>query len=631
MFPGDRRQPAFVAAVQRIRAAAQVALESGPVRASVLASRFVTDEGPLPMDEIVQRLATAFYDRRVETLSVRGVPDIHDVASLCDALSLSAAEVSERGGAQAVLSGAGVVSISLGEQAPRPEGEVVETDEDLPETVRRLQQPAKLASEILPRDAAGSPVHRAELVLRSFHELMWSLPPRYAESPEVYGRLREVMQYLPADVSRLLAAILLERSGDDPVAMRVIGTMTDTDLARLLLHLGRSGGPNPQDAARRLTEAGARRNTLLALVDTMADEPMPAGAPMVASGVRGLPFGTPTPNAPLAQTLSDLMARRLSDTDAEDLHTLRDAFPSGEDHHRAVTLQALHDYLRSEPDVGRIEMVLDAWIERGRDAVRSGVPARAAVLVHAVEGVLDKERANPEIIDMVGRYQRDVLDGETVGAALMGEQPGEDHTAARAILELFGPAAVNRLFDLLTGEPDPALRSVATGTLADLAPRHMDLVEKRLDDADPAAARTAVQVLARTPGPGTHHLLQRAAVHADGTVRAEVVRVLPGVSGSRAVPALRAAAGDPDQAVRRAAVSGLGGLVGGEAATALASCVRESEDQQTQQQALDQLATHPAPEVPNLLAELASRSSRPRLRRGLRRRARATLRQRRAQ
>jgi HEAT repeat protein len=628
MFPGDRRQPAFVAAVQRIRAAALVALESGPVRASVLASRFVTDEGPLPMDEIVQRLATACYDRRVETLSIRGAPDIHDIASLCDALSLSTPEVSERGGAQAVLSSAGVVSISLGEQAPRPEGEVVETDEDLPETVRRLQQPAKLASEILPRDAAGSPVHRAELVLRSFHELMWSLPPRYAESPEVYGRLREVMQYLPADVSRLLAALLLERSGDDPVAMRVIGTMTDTDLARLLLHLGRSGGPNPQDAARRLTEAGARRNTLLALVETMADEPMPDGAPMVASGVRGLPFGTPTPNAPLAQTLSDLMARRLSDTDAEDLHALRDAFPSGEDHHRAVTLQALHDYLRSEPDVGRIEMVLDAWVERGRDAVKSGLPARAAVLVHAVEGVLDKERANPEVIGMVDRYQRDVLDGETVGAALMG-QPAEDHSAARAILELFGPAAVERLFALLTADPDPALRAVATGTLADLAPRHMDLVEQRLDDADPAAARTAVQVLARTPGPETHHLLQRAAAHADGTVRAEVVRVLPGVAGPKAVPALRAASGDPDQAVRRAAVSGLGGLVGGEAATALASCVRESEDQQTRQHALDQLATHPAPEVSHLLAELASRSARPKLRRGLRRRARAILRQRR--
>ncbi|MGH2731184.1 MAG: hypothetical protein ACRDJI_11340, partial [Actinomycetota bacterium] len=62
LYPGNLEQPAFVSAVQRIRAAAETALIGGTVVVEVQGERFRTAEGRLPTDEALKRLARACYD-----------------------------------------------------------------------------------------------------------------------------------------------------------------------------------------------------------------------------------------------------------------------------------------------------------------------------------------------------------------------------------------------------------------------------------------------------------------------------------------------------------------------------------------------------------------------------------------
>src|SRR6266508_4101726 len=59
LFPGDLKQPSFVQMVQRIRAAAEAAVEWGPLEAEVKGSRFSTSLGLVPADERIERLALA--------------------------------------------------------------------------------------------------------------------------------------------------------------------------------------------------------------------------------------------------------------------------------------------------------------------------------------------------------------------------------------------------------------------------------------------------------------------------------------------------------------------------------------------------------------------------------------------
>src|SRR6266536_1983094 len=119
LFPGDLGQPSFVQAAERIRVAAEHALEWGPLEVEILGARFVTVRGPVASDDRIDRLALAFYQHRAERMLVRSAPDPGDLATLYAALSRPPTQIVAGGGVGASLRVAGVRSIAIREVAPQ--------------------------------------------------------------------------------------------------------------------------------------------------------------------------------------------------------------------------------------------------------------------------------------------------------------------------------------------------------------------------------------------------------------------------------------------------------------------------------------------------------------------------------
>ncbi|MBI2238148.1 MAG: hypothetical protein HYU54_06450, partial [Actinobacteria bacterium] len=103
LFPGALERPGFVAAVERIRFAAERALPFGPMEVQVHGEQILLEETPVPSDDSIERLARACFERRVERLVVQAVPDARDLDALYATLSTPLEDIDRAGGADAML------------------------------------------------------------------------------------------------------------------------------------------------------------------------------------------------------------------------------------------------------------------------------------------------------------------------------------------------------------------------------------------------------------------------------------------------------------------------------------------------------------------------------------------------
>jgi hypothetical protein len=630
MFPGDLKQPTFVQVVLRIQAAAEAALEWGPFEAEINGARFTGSVGPVPPDERIERLALSLYQHRAERFLLRGVPDVHDLGVLYQALSKEPSPDAADGVGAALRLG-GVDTLVVREVTPQPAGEV-EAKELITDEQRalweKLANPVRMSRELLRAvSASSSTAQAAQQVFARLESLLRILPPNLIGGFEFYRRLHEVVVQLPKSLRRAVMSVLLSKVRDAPLAERMIGTMTDADLARVLVDQAADGAVDPLELARWLAQNGVRGEDLVELTGALKMGMVEGGtilAGLERVGIQAVPTGV----APsMAKTVSSLLARGLLGVGQEDVEALREAFPSSSEQLREMVLGALTDYLRAETDLERLTGVLEVWSAETATALRQ----RDEDLVRTMLKVLDLvggDERGPEKKAVVDATLHRVLSRAMLAELISVAEDGKAESTIRLLLP-FGDVAVDDLMEDLADERDRGRRAVLLAILCEVARGHHHRVAKRLTDHRWFVARNAVTVLYRSGGREVVPLLVEATRHEEAAVRREAARGLLAVAGLEALPELMVLAVDADGSVRAAVISAMGGLSNPGASAALGRLVRTLHDQGDRRKAIDALARHPAPETGDVLAELASSRSRPKLPLRIRRYAKSLSRDRR--
>jgi hypothetical protein len=614
MFPADLNQPTFVQVVRRVRAAAEAVLEWGHLEAEINGSKFTTSAGVVPPDERIDRLALSLYQHRAEVFVLRGVPDVHDLGVLYQALSKEA-RADTVDGVGAALRAGGVQTMVVREVTPQPAGGV-EPQEFITDQQRtlweRLENPVLMSRELLEAVSGyRSTAEAAQAVFARFEHLMRTLPPDLIGGFEFYRRLHEVIVQLPKTLRRAVMTVLLWKVREEPLAERMIGTMTDADLARVLVDQAAESHVDPLDLARWLAHNGVRGQDLVELTDALKMGMVEGGTILAGLERVGIKAASTAVAPSMAQTVSSLLARGLLGVGQEDVEALREAFPSSTDQHREMVLGALTDYLRAETDLERLTGVLEVWSEEAAAALRRRDEDLVRTLLKVME-LVGGDGPGPEKKEVVDATLHRVLSRDVLAELVSIAEDGKAESTIRLLIP-FGDVAVDDLMDDLAEERDRGRRAVLLAILCEVARGHHHRVAKRLADPRWYVARNAVTVLHRSGGTEVVPLLAEATRHQEPAVRREAARGLLAVSGLDAVPELMALAIDPDQSVRWAVISALGGLSNPGASAALGRMVRILHDPGDRRRAIDALARHPAPEALDDLAELASARSRPKL------------------
>lgn len=630
LFPGDPGQPAFQAAVERVQNAARTVLADGEFHARIESARFVTEAGGIRSDETLDRFALACFERRIEHLHIHDVPTSDDLVILSDFLMLPIEVVIERGGARLLLEQAGLRSITVGDFAPEEEEEdpeLADLDPDQRALWDQLQDPAGLAASLLVSGMSPDPANAAHTLYARFRAIEEILPSRLTARRDFFLNIRQVLSHLPQVIGREFLAIVLTRLQSERFAMSFGIHLTDQELVDILFDLAAHGGPDPQDLGRRIVALTDRHPSVLELVHarkvaeqaTLSDLPHDEAASLVSLTLA-------EGEDEVRTAAADALAGQLVDAASEDATAIREVWPDSDADHRMLSLFAFHDYLLAEDKPASLERVLRNWAE----GVRAAIVEQDDTLAERLLEIVDK--AIPPDGPL---FKREVLDAAYASiptaelAVRLLEARPEDVPASEVVapLERFGGAGLEAVLDALAAEEATSMRSRLLALATALAPGHVDVIERRVDDDRWYVVRNLVTILGRA-GVGMEAVptLGQLADHPDAMVRRETVRSLVACAGSVAVPYLRRLATDDSAQVAAAARQGLVGIGADVAARALADLVRRADEAEVRREALEALAGHSSSEVPALLGELASRRGEPTLPRPLRRRAKRLLR-----
>lgn len=582
LFPGDPERPGFVAAVERIDRAAPEALAGGRVEVEIRPEGVHLPDGHALHDDVVDKLGRTCFERRAECLIVTSTPTVEDLLGLFAVLSTTPAEVEGAGGPQAALEAAGVRVFSLLPVGPDAVGEDVL--EELPRSGPGLEEVlAGFAAEIEPTEEPA--------------------PTQVAEEGD----------------ERPLAD-LLDVVMEDPFARRLLGGMSNAELTRALVELGRERETDPVDLARDLAKAGVRSADLIDLTEALAAGYEEAGT--IVAGLERMGFRLDDLPETGTESISDVVSRYLLATEREDAETLRAQLATSPEERRAEALHAAADYASLEEDLTHLDEVLRIWSDTIRQALRTDERMALDLLWEVGDrAASDGEERRRLVEEALGRVALDPAIADLLADAALETESGR---GSLALLDRLGEAGVEALMERLAGEHDRARRARLVGILTGLAEDHPDPVVARLTDPRWYVIRNAVVIIGRTGRPDLCRLVAPMGESSERAVRAEVATTIA-ACGAEAVPILRRLAADRDEGVRLRAIEGLAENVAPEALAALAEIVRSRAPSASRRQALAALDRNRSAEATAALEELASGRSRPRLRGSLRRLARRLL------
>lgn len=619
LYPENPRRPGFAAAVERVGKAAADALAAGPVDLEIRGERFVLDGEPLPPEDAVDRLALVCFERQVERLTVLRAPDASDLERLYVTLSRQSAELHDAGGAEEALRATGVTSVSLSPIGPSAVEEADHVPEDLATAAAEGRLDADvLASELMVEDLGGSPQDQAETLLARIRQVLGESPPGAAPAIETHSAFHDLLGDLPDDVRRSLVQILVDRVGQDEVAERLIGTMSNAGLTRALVDMGQGGQGDPVALARRLATAGVRHLDIVDLTKALEAGQEDAGTIIAGLEQLGLDLGEGGEVSPGGSVL-DVLSQYLSATAGDDVRSIQSSIASAGDESHDVQALAVADYLTLETDPERAGEALGIWSDELQKALRNRDEHAVASLLQPIRtALLAAGEERPALFDA---YVRRALDPEVVLDAVIADAADERPRAA-ALFAPFEDRGVEVLFGLLAQEEDRDRRALLYGALRRTVPNHPRPLTARLTDARWYVVRNAVTLLGAAGSAQALPKLMEVARHPSEQVRREVPDALAAAGGPAAVPFLvrLALEGGPD--VQPQAVSSLGTLVGPEAGAGLVEVVRGTADRSVRIQALDLLAARSDGEA--RLAELVGGEG-PRLPWRVRRSARRLL------
>ena len=622
MFGGDIQQPGFVEAVRRVGVSAEPVLAAGGARVEIHGERFISENGPLPDDDGYRRLALACYERRVEEVALSAPPTTEDLVALYTVLTTGTDDLEKVGGARAMLVSQGVESVRLNEAMVTPTTMPDESDRLSHERdtfglgVSRLEDISK-------EFALGRRRADANSIYRLLREVVAALPDEQANNVDTYTRLREALEKLPEEVRTSLSTMLIAKVGEDAAAERIIGTMTDTSLARMLVDVSRQTGSDPMEVARELVTGGFRRNHLVDLAAAAATDPV------TQTDGRGEVHFAEGNRSTLLETVGEIVARDLRDHADEDAVSIRAEFPTEA---AAVTEEALTtfaDYLRVDDDADRLSSVLESWARATRLALTEDRVAMAVRLLRVADHAQGSmKHEHPERAALVAEAKGSILNQELI-ADLMEVGTQEE---TQALAEMFGDSAVEALMERMAGEEMGARRSVLIGVIANLIPGRGSILRRWVKDRRWYVVRNIMTIILRAGSSSAMlDVIEAGMDHSHPAVRKEAARAL-GPVGAEALPRLLILATDPEREVAIAAADLLGSVAlvaaKGEAAT-IGDVVRRARDDEVRERALDILARHPSEEATRVLVSISKFGSKPRAPWAIRRKAKAIARQRR--
>jgi hypothetical protein len=618
LYPDNPDRPGFTAAVDRVTGAAADALVGGPVDLEVRGERMVLGGSPLPTEDALERLALTCFERRVERLTVTGVPTTSELERLYSVLSTPPKALEEAGGIETALDEGDLVAITLSRVGP---GAVEEADH-VPPDVAAMPEAGRLdvdvlASELMVEDLHGSPEDQAETLLARLRRVIGGGTPP-GPGIDAQSAVHDMVTDLPSEVRRSLVSMLVDRVKEDPVAGRLIGSMSNAELTRALVDAGSGGARDPIDLARRLAQAGVRQVDIVDL--TRALEAGHEDAGTIIAGLEQLGVGTGEGlEVPSGGSVLEVLSQYLSATRSDDVRSIRHAVDATGDDLRAMQVLAVADYLALETDMERAGEALGIWSDELRRAIRARDDREVAALLQPVrEALVGSGEERPALFEA---YVRQALTPDVVLEAVAAEAADGDPRLA-AMLAPFGDEGVEVLLDLLAEEQDAGRRALLLGALRRIVPDHARPVLARLADHRWFVVRNAVVLLGSSGSVSALPKLAQAARHPSPEVRREIPEAMANAGGAGAVPHLvRLAVEGPDD-VRSLAVSSLGTLTGNEAAAGLAEVAGSSADRSIRLAAMDALVTRP--EGPGVLRSLASGEG-PRLPWRLRRYAKRSL------
>lgn len=588
LYPEDHDRPGFSTGVERVGAAAREALAGGAVDVQIRGNGFVLDDRPLAGDDPIERLAIVCFERRAERLRVTAVPDASDLERLFSVLTRPAGEVEEAGGAERLLRDAGVNSLSLSPIGP---GRVEGSDHAPPGSApaSSTDDAGALASELMGDDLRGSPAEQAQTLLERLRTLSG---PRPTGAPEIdlHASVHGLMQELSADVRRSLVDMLVERVREDPVAERVIGTMSNAELTRALVDLGAGGQRDPVELARRLAAAGARQIDIVDLTRALETGQEDAGTIIAGLEQLGIDLGDEGAPAP-GDSVMEVLSHYLSATGGDDTRSIRAAMSASGAEMRAAQVMAVADYVTLETDRERAGEALEIWSEELRRALGDRDEREVASQLRRVRDVLvvGGDDGGSQLFQA---YVRRVLVPEVVLRAV-GAEAAAGHPRLAALLSPFGDAGVEVLLDLLAEEQDRGRRALLLGALRRIAAEHPEAVVSRLRDDRWFVVRNAISILGSASNPAVLTQLAEAARHPAEAVRREVPEALANAGGPGAAPHLVRIALEGGDDLRHLAVSSLGTIVGEEPAAGLAEVAMRASDRAIAMQALEELGKRP--------------------------------------
>lgn len=632
LFPGDLEQAAFVAAVDRIRAAAGEALRHGPVIVEIRRGVFRAEGEPVEGGEQLDRLARACFDRRVELLSLRAVPSARELAAVFDVLSLPEEEVEAAGGVGALLRSRGVHAVGAGEVEPATPGE----EQGLPlDTLdptqlavwRTLTDTDGLVDEVVAvADGTGS-VDAAEALFHRFRAMARKLPDAVRRRPEFIRAVHRVVTGLPAPLRRDFVTLALTGLERDPLAGRYVGSLADTELAGLLAELGEGGALNPVALAHRVVRLAGRRPEVVALTRALME---PGGRQTtIAAGEGQVALLGAGEDSESRQAVADLLAGHLTRAGRDDAEAIRRRFPAEPGSLRELALAAFEDYLLVEEDTGQLDRALTVWDTAVGDCLDRGDRETAERLLRAAETLGEGGAAGGHAVALVRAHRGRALTAGRIRLLVVGAGEPRQRDWVRELLAGMGRSGVDGLLEALAQEEDAGIRAQLVTLTVELAGPHLDAVHGFLDHRRWYVVRNALTILWRIGSPDSFRAVTAAAAHPHRAVRREACRALVACGGAEAVPHLEALGTDGDGSVRRAAVLALEGIGGGAALPALVALAgSRSLSREERGRVLEAVARTPGQEADAALRGLGRWWGRPRLPWSLRRRARAHRRER---
>jgi hypothetical protein len=622
LFPGSSERPGFVAAVERIGESARSALASGPVDVEVRSEGFVFAGTTIPANETTERLARACFERRVERVAIGAVPDVRDLERAYAVLSMPPEELGEQGGAEEMLRSAGVKSILFSALGPSAVEGADHVAEDVVANPARVPDAHVLASQLRIDELSGESGSQAEALFERLRSLVSDLSIEAGREIDLHATVHDVVAELPSELRRSLVEHLVDRVRDDPLAERLIGTMSNAELTRALVDLGRDGRRDPVELASHLAAAGVRHLDIVDLTAALEAGREEAGTILAGLEEVGVDLMQPRTEGPEG-TVTDALAGYLAATERDDVRTMQATLPRTDEQRQASALLALRDYLILEDDDERLGEVLSLWAEGLQGALRMRDPVRVRELLDSVREAMGG--AGEDRGSLYSAYVRQALAPEAVLALVATVRADGDGASVPEVMEPFGDHGVEVLLDLLAEDSDRERRAHLLAALRQVARGHLRPVVARLNDPRWYVVRNAANLLGNAGGEEVLDQLAGAARHQSAQVRKEAVKALVVAGGVKAVPHLRVLAGEGPQDVRATAVSVLGAIFAPEAAAALGDIARSKADRGLRRQALDELAE--GAEGRDVLRRLSAADTRPKLPWGLRRQARRLLRE----